>query len=77
MLQWQSVKSKPVQQRLVLSEDPIEQRILDFLSKNGCSDIDVLSRGCQLSPAQLAPTLLQMEFKSAVKSLPGKRFSLV
>lgn len=77
MLQWQSVKPKPVQQRLVLSDDPVEQRIIEFLSKNGCSDIDVLSRGCELSPALLAPALLQMEFKSAVKSLPGKRFSLV
>lgn len=77
MLQWKSVSTKARQQQLFLSDDPIEQRIVAFLSQHGCSDIDVLSRGCDVSLSALAPALLQMEFKSALKSLPGKRFELI
>ncbi len=51
----------------------IEQQLFDLLSHEPVH-IDALARRANLSSAQVLSTLLQLEFKNAVKQLPGKMF---
>jgi DNA processing protein len=62
--------------RLTLFE-PEEQRVLAILKeRNAPVMIDELSFKSELPPSQLASLLLTLEFKNAVKSLPGKMYTL-
>lgn len=54
-----------------------EQTIYDLLqAKNQAQEIDLIAIHTQLSINQVAATLLSLEFKNLVKSLPGKKFTL-
>lgn len=57
--------------------DADEQCVLALLKgKNGPMAIDELSRKSSLSPSVLASLLLNLEFKDAVRSMPGKLYKL-
>jgi DNA processing protein len=54
-----------------------EQIVVNILrNTEGGVLIDALSHQTQLSHSRIAATLLDLEFKGLVKSLPGKRYSL-
>lgn len=57
--------------------DTEEQNVMMLLKeKNGPMAIDELSRKSSLSPSTLASLLLNLEFKNAVRSMPGKLYKL-
>lgn len=57
--------------------DADEQTVLRILKeRNAPVMIDELSFKSSLAPSKLASLLLTLEFKNAVKSLPGKMFAL-
>ncbi|MBN8575639.1 MAG: DNA-processing protein DprA [Cytophagales bacterium] len=77
IMNW-SVEKTAVQPALELTVfDADEQTVLRILkeSKEPVM-IDELSLKSLLPPSQLASLLLTLEFKNAVKALPGKRFAL-
>ena len=69
--------STPAGQLDLALYDADEQCVLELLKeKNGPMAIDELSRKSSLSPGILASLLLNLEFKDAVRSLPGKLYKL-
>jgi len=61
----------------ISSFEPDEQTVLGILkSGKGPMMIDDLSIRAAMHPSKLASLLLTLEFKNAVKSLPGKMFAL-
>lgn len=57
-----------------LSEE--EQRLVDLIQSVDDIDIDTLSLKLEVSNGTLAGTLLELEFKGVLRSLPGKRYTL-
>lgn len=55
---------------------PLERRVLDQLELRDELDLDELLVTLDLSSGQLATTLLELEFKGVVRSLPGKRYAI-
>jgi DNA processing protein len=56
---------------------PEEQKIYRLILENREKDIDTLAFQSKSTPGELAAILLQLEFKGAIKSLPGKKFAAV
>ena len=79
LMGWLPLKqSAPVQIELPLDEplEPQEVKIVDVLRKHGELSIDTLALETQIPMWELSPTLLNLEFKDLVKSLPGKRYTV-
>ena len=79
LMGWLPLKqSAPVQIELPLDEplEPQEVKIVDVLRKHGELSIDTLALKTQIPMWELSPTLLNLEFKDLVKSLPGKRYTV-
>jgi DNA processing protein len=51
-----------------------EKLLLDLLMQNGKSHIDFITSSASLPVSKIAATLLSLEFKGAIKSLPGKMY---
>ncbi len=68
-------KKKAIQQPILIELNEEEKRVLQILGK-GEAGIDVLFTEADMSSAELAMVLLELEMKGAVKSLPGKRYGL-
>lgn len=77
IMNW-SAESNAVQTTLDLTFfEPDEQKVIQILKdRKAPVMIDELSFKSSLPPSQLASLLLTLEFKNAVKSLPGKMFAL-
>jgi DNA processing protein len=52
-----------------------EQKIYGLIVEDGEKDIDTLAYKSKSTPGELAAILLTLEFKGAIKSLPGKKFT--
>ena len=65
-------KSKPVQKELFLDLSEDENKVKKVLEAHEFLSIDSINAQTDLSSSVVAITLLQLEFKGAVKSLPGK-----
>lgn len=75
---WQEPKLKTAKQKELFVElDKNEKMIVDLLKDNDAAHIDSISFLTQLTPSQLAATLLSLEFKGIVSSLPGKMYKLM
>ncbi|MFK8058339.1 MAG: DNA-processing protein DprA [Saprospiraceae bacterium] len=55
---------------------PEEQRLVDFLQSVDDVDVDTLALKLAVPSGTLAATLLELEFKGVLRSLPGKRYTL-
>ena len=80
MLNWDLSKSKnstPKQQQLFIELNEDEQKIYDYLFKNGKQLLDVIAKDCNIPAYRLASLLLQLEMKGVVKPLPGKLFEAI
>ncbi len=77
IMNW-SAESGGVQTTLDLTQfEPDEQKVIAILrERNAPVMIDELSFKSSMPPSRLASLLLTLEFKDAVKSLPGKMFAL-
>jgi DNA processing protein len=78
-LNWE-LESKPtkiVQKQLFISLNHDEQKIYDYLQKNGKQLLDVIALSCDFPVFKLSSLLLNMELKGVVRPLPGKLFEAI
>ena len=76
VLRWEekdSLKPQPLFERL----NAEEQSVIKVLKDKKAVTIDELSLESELSSPKMASTLLQLEFKGFIKSIPGKRYMIV
>lgn len=67
---------KSAQKELLIDLSEIEKTLFDLLKEQGAMRIDEIAFTAQLPSSDVAANLLNLEFKGAVKSLPGKVFQL-
>ena len=79
MLNWdlQQRTAPKLQTQLFVELEEIEQKVYDYLFKNGKQLLDVIAVDCQIPTYKLASLLLQLEMKGVVKPLPGKLFEAI
>lgn len=80
MLNWElntKEESKAIQKQLFVSLDPDEQKIYDYLQKNGKQLLDVIALDCDFPIYRLSSILLNMELKGVIRPLPGKLFEVI
>ena len=69
-------KTRVVQKALFIDFNPEEQKLVDILKEKDSLTVDELSHMLKLPPSKLASMLLNLEFKGAIRSLPGKKYIL-
>lgn len=79
MLNWklEEGKKKPVQKQLFVVLDDEEQKVYDFLQKNGKELLDVIALQCKMPIFKISSILLNMELKGVIRPLPGKLFEAI
>ncbi|WP_333599059.1 DNA-processing protein DprA [Flavobacterium sp.] len=79
ILNWEleTKAAKPVQKQLFVSLDYEEQRVYDYLQKNGKQVLDMIALECDFPIFKISSILLNMELKGVVRPLPGKLFEAV
>ena len=70
-------KKSTAQTALFIDLNENEQKLVDLLQNNANQSLDELSLNSFLPMSKTASTLLNLEFKNVVRSLPGKMFQLV
>lgn len=70
-------QSKSIQKQLFIALEPMEQKVYDFLLKNGKEVMDLIALECELPIYQLSSILLTMELKGVIRPLPGKLFEAI
>ncbi len=74
-MRWDEHSRPSVRQtQLLLDLSATEELLLQQIRQQPEIAIDQLSFQAQLSPGELASTLLGLEFKGAIRTLPGKRY---
>jgi len=78
ILNWDvETKSKSVQKQLFVNLDTDEQKIYDFLLKNGKEILDIIAIECEFPIYKISGVLLNMELKGVIRPLPGKLFEAI
>lgn len=78
VMRWEeSGKSIGVQQQLFMDLSEEEETVMQLLREQELINIDQLTQQLQRSNSQVATLLLELEFKGAIRSLPGKRYMVV
>lgn len=78
ILNWDiETKSKPIQKQLFVSLELDEQKIYDFLLKNGKELLDTIALKCDFPIYKISGMLLNMELKGVIRPLPGKLFEAI
>ena len=79
MLNWdlEGAKAKPVQPELFVSLDQDEQEIFSYLERAGKRELDQISAACRLPVFKTTSTLLNLEMKGVIRTLPGKKFEVL
>ncbi|UUF15543.1 MULTISPECIES: DNA-processing protein DprA [Flavobacterium] len=70
-------KPKAIQKQLFIDLDPDEQKIYDFLLKNGKELLDTIALECNFPVFKISGILLNMELKGVIRPLPGKLFEAI
>ncbi|CAA9195221.1 DNA-processing protein DprA [Flavobacterium collinsii] len=70
-------KVKPVQKQLFVELEAEEQKIYDFLLKNGKELLDIIALQCDFPIYKISGLLLNMELKGVIRPLPGKLFEAI
>lgn len=75
LMSWNSrTRQQNFQTDLFTEMTPGEQKIYGLIVGDREKDIDTLAFQSKMTPGELAAILLALEFKGAIKSLPGKKF---
>ena len=74
---WNKPKSVQRQKQLFIEFTPEEQKIIDAIRSNPDISVDNLAIQSDMTISQIATTTLNLEFKGIIRSLPGKRFTLI
>jgi DNA processing protein len=80
MLNWdmpESGKEKNIQKQLFVELNDEEQKIYDYLQKNGKQLLDIIALDCDFPVFKMSSLLLSMELKGVIRPLPGKMFEAV
>lgn len=78
MLNWDiENNNKPIQKQLFVELELEEQKIYDYLLKNGKELLDIIALQCEFPIYKLSGILLKMELKGVIRPLPGKLFEAV
>ncbi|MDF1698473.1 MAG: DNA-processing protein DprA [Saprospiraceae bacterium] len=78
IMRWEEFdKEKVIQKSLFVDYTSDEQKIIDILKKSKQITIDELNGILKVPSSELASLLLNLEFKGAIRSLPGKKFILL
>jgi DNA processing protein len=81
ILNWEieskSSKSKTVQKQLFVTLETDEQKIYDYLQKNGKQLLDIIALECEFPIFRISGLLLNMELKGVIRPLPGKLFEAI
>lgn len=79
ILNWElgNRKPKPVQKQLFIMLDDDEQKVYDYLQKNGKQLLDIIALECDFQIFRISTLLLNMELKGVIRPLPGKLFEAV
>ena len=80
MLNWEIASltrndNSVVQKQLFVVLDNDEQKIYDYLLKNGKQLLDIIALECDFPIFRMASILLNMELKGVIRPLPGKLFA--
>lgn len=70
-------KPKPIQKQLFIELNPDEQKIYDFLIKNGKELLDIIAQECDFPVYRISGILVNMELKGLIRPLPGKLFEAI
>ncbi len=78
LMNWENHTSKrqPVQTRLFEDLSLEEQAVIHFLQKEGQVHIDLIARELQLPVNKISVLLFDLEFKNAVRCLPGGMYGM-
>ena len=76
ILNWEQSKHKVNQKSLFIELSDDEKLIANILKKQDKPIIDDICKNTQLTMSKVSSLLLEMEFKGAVRSLPGKIYEL-
>ena len=77
-LQWEKkTGGHPVQTKLFEALTTTEQRLVQLLTGKKSLFIEEICMACRLDARHLASTLLDLELKGIVKTLPGNRYALL
>ena len=78
MLNW-DIENKPktIQKQLFVELEEDEQKIYEFLLKNGKELLDVIALQCDFPIYKISGMLLNMELKGVIRPLPGKLFEAI
>ncbi len=74
--QEETKKEQLIQKELFVHLEGNEQRIFEFLQKEGKQDLDSIALHCNIPTYQLAGMLLNLELKGVLQPLPGKIFQV-
>jgi len=79
ILNWEleTKETKSVQKQLFVSLDEEEQKVYDYLQKNGKQLLDVIALECDFPIFRISSILLNMELKGVIRPLPGKLFEAI
>ncbi|PWA05266.1 DNA-processing protein DprA [Flavobacterium psychrotolerans] len=78
MLNWDlETTPKSVQKQLFVTLDQDEQKVYDYLQKNGKDLLDTVALQCDFPIYRISGLLLNMELKGVIRPLPGKLFEAI
>lgn len=78
LMSWdRKTKQQAYQADLFTEMDENERKIYGLIVDLGEKDIDTLAFESKSTPGELAAILLNLEFKGAIRSLPGKKYAAV
>ncbi|HUR30092.1 MAG TPA: DNA-processing protein DprA [Saprospiraceae bacterium] len=76
LMSWNTkTKQQTYQGDLFVEMNESEKKIYSLILDCGEKDIDTLAYESKSTPGELAAVLLNLEFKGAIKSLPGKKYA--
>ena len=70
-------KAKPIQKQLFVTLEDDEQKVYDYLLKNGKELMDIIALRCDFPIYKISGMLLNMELKGVIRPLPGKLFEAI
>lgn len=80
ILNWElelKASTQSVQKQLFVVLDYEEEKIYDYLQKNGKQLLDIIALECDFPVYKISSILLNMELKGVIRPLPGKLFEAI
>jgi len=77
IMRWEQIDAqKVIQQQLFVDLDENETKMINMIRDNKEITIDTITYKIGMTPSEVSGTLLNLEFKGLVRSLPGKKYIL-